>query len=280
MKKLKTLLFASVPLWASIGIQLIIIYYMLFLAAIFLFGIAPAITGESHGVNDLIILASDMNFNAVASISFSVCCIAMFGIWYHYRCGGTFQVNIKKQFHPLEISGIILLIPGTQFFSSLFIGFISTIFPSWLEEYEELMEIAGMTGDIPLLMMIYSVLLAPISEELIFRGVALRIAKRAFPFRIANIIQALFFGIFHQNMLQGCYTFVIGLVLGYVCEKGGTIYHAVFFHFLFNLWGTTAADWLLVEDMMLQGMIILFGTLICLPVGFMLFRKGAAAKCG
>lgn len=278
MKKLKTLCFSSVPFFLSIGLQFVAAYYLLFIAAIFLFGIAPAIQGSYYDINDLMELTTNMDFNTVLSIVFSVSSIAVFGIWYYKSCGGNFKINIKKSFHKYEILGIILLIPGTQFMSSIITSLISVAFPSWLEDYMELMENAGLSDDISLLMMIYSVLLAPISEELVFRGVTYRIARRAFPFWIANIIQALLFGIFHMNPLQGCYTFILGLVLGYICEKGGTIYHVILFHFLFNLWGTTASEWLMVDNEIVQGLIVIFGTIIGMVGGLVLFNKGNQMK--
>lgn len=278
MKKIKTLLFSSVPFLLALGLQFVAVYYLLFIAAIFLFGIAPSATGTTYNIDDLMALASNMDFNTVISIIFSVFCIALFAIWYYRSCSGNFKLNIKKDFHGFEILGIILLVPGTQFMSSIVTGMISMAFPSWLEDYMELIENAGLSGEVSLLMMIYSVCLAPISEELIFRGVTLRIARRTFPFWIANFIQALLFGIFHMNPLQGCYTFILGLFMGYICEKGGTLYHAIFFHFLFNLWGTTASEWLLVGDETTQGLIIIVGTIVGLSGGFYFFHKGNKSK--
>ena len=278
MKKFKTLLFSTVPFLVSLGIQYAVVFYIMFIAAIFMFGIAPALTGNAYNYNDFMALAANMDFNTIVMIVFSLCSSIVFGIWYSKRCGGTFHLDIKKQVHPLEVLGIVFLIPGTQYLSSLVAGIVSTIFPSWLEAYEELLETAGLSGDISVIMMIYSVLLAPIGEELVFRGVTLGIAQRAFPFWIANIIQAVLFGAFHMNMLQGCYTFVIGLVLGYIYHKGGSIYHVIFYHFLFNLWGTTAAEWLIVEDPALQGFIIMACTVFGLGFGFFFFNKGNAQK--
>lgn len=278
MKRIKTLLFSSVPFFLAIGIQFIAVYYLLFIACMFLFGIAPAINGTTYSFDDFFALASNMDFNTVVSIVFSVTCLAVFGIWYYKDFGGTFKVDVKKNFHPYELFGIALLVPGTQFMSSIVTGMISMAFPSWLEDYMELMESAGLSEDVSLLMMLYSVCLAPISEELIFRGVTYRIARRAFPFWIANFIQALLFGIFHMNPLQGCYTFILGLFMGYICEKGGSLYHAIFFHFLFNLWGTTASEWLLAGDEATQGLIIMVGTIVGLSGGLYFFKKGNNAK--
>lgn len=274
MKKIKTLLFSTVPLLLGIGIQYAVCIYLMILSAIFIFAAGPLITHTSYSYYDLMNLWSDLNFNAIIMIVFSVTCVITFGIWYYKSCGGNFLPNVKRTFHPLQFAGIILLIPGTQFFSSILISIVSSIFPSWLEAYEQLMESAGMSGDIPILMMIYSVCLAPIGEELIFRGVTMRLARRAFPFWAANLIQAVLFGVFHMNMIQGIYAAALGLFLGYVCEKGGSIYFAIIFHFLFNLWGTTASEWLNFEDPAITGLIIILGAVIGLTGGLLLFHKG------
>ena len=134
-----------------------------------------------------------------------------------------------------------------------------------------------MGTEISIFMLIYSVCLAPFSEELIFRGVTMRIARRAFPFWFANILQAFLFGVFHMNMLQGCYAFALGLILGYICEKGGSIYYAIFFHLLYNLWGTNSS-WLSTLPEELLGSLILIGTFVLLPLGFVLFQHGIYKK--
>lgn len=274
MKKLGTFFFSAVPMIVGIGIQYAACMYLMLLSTVFILAIAPILTNTFYSYNDLMLVWSDLNFNAIIMIVFSVTSITVFGIWYYKSCGGNFLPDVKKTFHPLQFLGIVFLVPGTQFFSSILISIVSSIFPSWLEVYENLMESAGMGEDIPLLMMIYSVCLAPIGEELIFRGVTMRIARRAFPFWAANLIQAVLFGAFHMNMLQGIYAAVLGLFLGYVCEKGGSIYLSIFFHFLFNLWGTTASEWLTVEDPVLATLIVILGAIIGVAAGIILFTKG------
>ena len=148
-----------------------------------------------------------------------------------------------------------------------------------METYQEMLETAGLDGNITLIMFVYSVLMAPISEELIFRGVTLRIAQRALPFWPANILQAALFGLFHMNPLQGCYTFVIGLILGYIVHKGGSIYHVIVFHFLFNLWGTSAAQWMINLNPLLQGLIVCLSLILGLGLGFYCFHLGNRKKC-
>lgn len=276
MKKIKTFFFSFVPTICAFGIEYFIMFYFMILAAIFMFAVAPSITGHFTSSDDLMNLFYDTDFSTIAMIAFSVTCTTLFGIWYYKSCGGNYRLNVKKEFHPLQAVGIIIMVPATQFATSLLISVIYVVFPKWVEDYNALMEAAGVTEP-TLLMLIYSICLAPFSEELIFRGVTMRLARRAFPFWIANIIQAVLFGAFHMNMLQGCYAFVLGLILGYICERGGSIYYSIFFHFLFNLWGMTS-DWMNSMDQMLLGTIILLGAFILLPVGTVIFNLGNSKK--
>lgn len=64
-------------------------------------------------------------------------------------------------------------------------------------------------------MFLYVGLGAPISEEILFRGVLLR-SMEPYGKRFAIITSALLFGLFHGNLSQAPFAFLVGLVLGYV----------------------------------------------------------------
>ncbi|MDF2611817.1 MAG: amino terminal protease family [Lachnospiraceae bacterium] len=57
------------------------------------------------------------------------------------------------------------------------------------------------------------------------------------PFVAANVMQALLFGIFHFNLIQGIYGFVIGLFLGLIYKKTKSILGAIILHMVVNLSG-------------------------------------------
>ena len=86
----------------------------------------------------------------------------------------------------------------------------------------------------PWLTYCYVLLIGPISEELIFRGAILDRLYLAFPFWTANLLQALLFGIYHMNLVQGIYAFVLGAVLGLVRVSTGTISASIGTHIIFN----------------------------------------------
>lgn len=82
-------------------------------------------------------------------------------------------------------------------------------------------------------MFLYASILAPVSEELIFRGYILQ-TLRPYGKKFAIVLSAFLFGIFHGNLLQTPYAFLMGLVLGYVTVE----YHigwAVALHVFNNL---------------------------------------------
>ena len=51
---------------------------------------------------------------------------------------------------------------------------------------------------------------------------------------IAIVVSALFFGLFHLNVVQGLYAFIIGLLLAYVYEKYKSIWAPILFHVAAN----------------------------------------------
>jgi hypothetical protein len=127
-------------------------------------------------------------------------------------------------------------------------------------------------------MLVYSVLLAPVSEELIFRGVTLSHAKKFLPFWMANLFQAFLFGVFHMNMLQGTYAFCLGLFLGYLCEKGGNIYHSILLHMLFNFFGTVLNEYLTIGDTLFSIIFwFVFAIAMCVG-GIAVFDAGTARR--
>ena len=76
--------------------------------------------------------------------------------------------------------------------------------------------------------------LAPMFEEIMYRGIILSEFSSSFPFFFANLFQALLFGIMHFNPIQSLYAAVIGFALGYVYKLSGTIYLTMLIHILFN----------------------------------------------
>lgn len=78
-------------------------------------------------------------------------------------------------------------------------------------------EAAGSTST-TISMFLYSSILGPIAEEIIFRGFVMRGLERHGK-KFAIIVSALLFGAYHGNLIQGLFAFAVGLVLGYVAME-------------------------------------------------------------
>ena len=82
---------------------------------------------------------------------------------------------------------------------------------------------------------IKTVIIAPISEEVIFREWIYNFLKKRTKFY--NIIQAFLFALFHFILVQSIYAFISGIFLGNVKRKTDSLEVVIFCHFFFNLIG-------------------------------------------
>lgn len=174
----------------------------------------------------------------------------------------------------------VLMGYGMQIVTTLIMVLVNVLLPSVMEEYNTLVDGSGITT-YGLMWVISTLVLPPLVEEAGFRGLGLTYLERAgVPFAAANIVQALAFGIFHMNLTQGIYTFVLGLALGYVTHRSGSIAPAMLMHLVYNLMGTLGSD-LIYSYLPAPFLILLITNVIALVYAFRLLRperrRGAAA---
>lgn len=180
------------------------------------------------------------NSSSMGILLYHIVGVLFFGLWYRF--------SFKKP-RPSLKSGIqnmtgkaVLLAVGCGvcmcFFANATLIVETYLAPSIVETYMELAEAAGLGVDV--LAIIATILLAPIGEEFLCRGLIFKYAKKGLgSFWAANILQAFLFGCIHGNWVQGIYAFFIGLVLGYLVEKYHTLLPAMILHFVLNLSSST-----------------------------------------
>lgn len=111
-------------------------------------------------------------------------------------------------------------------------------------------------------MYVYVCLLAPVMEEMLFRGVLLRCAV-PYGKRFAIFATAAVFGIYHSSLTQSPFAFALGCVLGFVAVEYSLIW-SVLLHIFNNLvisdWLPRLSEWLLGElaDLMVWGTVAVF----------------------
>ncbi len=88
---------------------------------------------------------------------------------------------------------------------------------------------------------VYTLILAPITEELAFRGAALSRLRNSFGGYSAALMSAALFAAYHMSLAQFPYTFVLGFCLAIVAQRSGSLIPCIVLHALNNLLTLAAA---------------------------------------
>jgi membrane protease YdiL (CAAX protease family) len=83
-----------------------------------------------------------------------------------------------------------------------------------------------------------AVILIPIFEEIFFRGIIFNELRNRINPTASIIISSLIFALFHGNILQGIYTFMLGVLLSLVYTWTRSIWSIITMHITYNFLGT------------------------------------------
>lgn len=225
---------------------------------------------------------ASIDFSANLILLRGVVGIVLFVIWYKHlkeksqsENEGKVEVDLQKRSKLLVIPAIILIALGFQFAGGILVQFLTQAFPSWLLAYTNTLNSIGLsvTGsniEAPMRILIYTVLVAPIMEEVIFRGVSLRYAQNAMSPMAANIVCAITFASYHGNMLQGVYTFVFALILGFVMIKTNDLRIVIAIHIVFNTVSAFLAEYIYLGENPFATFAIMFTSMAAIYLGCVL----------
>ena len=117
---------------------------------------------------------------------------------------------------------------------------------------------------------------APIVEEVIFRGLTMTRLSQVMPGWLAVLVSAAVFGLCHGEMVWFCYTFVVGAFFAFIDLRAGSILPSVLGHIMFNAIGQVMTFVPRTEEgtEILIALGVLFLAAIVLPI---FDRKGIAA---
>lgn len=85
---------------------------------------------------------------------------------------------------------------------------------------------------------ILTCLISPISEEILYRGFVFGYLRKNYNLKFSIFTQALIFSIFHFDIIQSMYTFILGIILGIIYTYTNSLIGSILMHMLFNIFGT------------------------------------------
>lgn len=234
-----------VALLAAVAVQIVCSVVVMILYSVVV-GVRAGMQAASQGldVNELTadIMSNLGDMMGIILIVGGILLLIVFVPWYYFGCGRPKITgeSMKRTFSPRALLMVLAIAVGLNYGISCLLQLVYVEAPQLLEDYMELMESSGL--GVNFWANAAAVILAPLGEELIFRGVAFFYACKAVSgmknpraaFWIANCTQALLFGIYHMNLVQGLYAFFIGLALGYLRQKYNSLLPGMLAHLIFN----------------------------------------------
>ena len=166
--------------------------------------------------------------------------LIIFGSWYLFTNIRSIK-DISGSVKKTRLKFLLLLIPAgylIQLATTMILRGLVSINPDAFAKY--LLKDGFFTGGTDIMVMLTVTFISPLVEEIMFRGLSMKYAEKAFDhltdkaYIIAVILQAVYFGIFHLNMVQGIYAFIVGIVLGIIAKKTGSLFPGILLHSVIN----------------------------------------------
>ena len=146
------------------------------------------------------------------------------------------------------------------------------------------LDVVFTSSESPWPLFIIVVIVAPVMEEYVFRYLPYRKLGGYDP-RLYVLWTSIAFGLFHMDLVQSMYTMAVGLVLGVIMIKTGSLLYVIGLHMIFNLVGAWGFGGLILRSGS-EGAVLLYGLfhLLLLVAGVIfgvkLFRRGFFSFAG
>ena len=179
---------------------------------------------------------------------------------------------------PITYILVLMMMIGMMLISEFLTSFIPTtgpVFGGLYEFFSKQMESIALDG---FLLVIMVAVLAPIFEEILFRGIILKgMLNRGVEPMKAIIFSSLIFGIIHGNPWQFLGAFLLGLVLGFVYYKTRSLLLPILLHAFNNFFAAMMLIYIKKEsiaEVFQTKEIYLFGIgILIFSIGYYLFMK-------
>lgn len=180
-----------------------------------------------------ILLSQQRNIIAALMPHFAIFCISVYFIYEK-----SFSYTLKKLGIPGNIKdnlkywlfGFISVIVFT-----ILLGLILSHYAGVVQDSNKVHE---KIKEFPIYLLVFAIFLAPISEELFFRGLLTNFSSKYLPDLVDLVPQAVLFGILHfayGSKLEIFATFVIGLIFGYIYKRSKSLMPSILIHATYNL---------------------------------------------
>lgn len=134
-------------------------------------------------------------------------------------------------------SAAFSLMLGCSSYIVLFYAIALIPFPdAWFESYLE--QSSVLSGGNLWIQILATVVMAPILEEIVFRGLIYTRLRNCMPKLLAAVLTSALFGVMHGTIVWFFYTFILALLMTFIFEKTESLLGNMLLHAAFNACGT------------------------------------------
>ena len=218
------------PTWGDM-LAVVGIYLLATVATSIVTAIVAAVSGGAES------LAERMSSGPMSALSYGLSmALTIVGVLIYRKLrrgeGRVFRLSLRG-FNPMLIlwGFVLVLITG------IVIEPVLNLFP---ESFLELLNNMGANGGWSVLML---AILAPVLEEILFRGILLEAVREKYSSGRAIVVSALMFGVIHIIPQQVVNAFVIGLILGFIYVRTDSLWPVIIIHALNNAMAYVIMQW-------------------------------------
>ncbi len=130
------------------------------------------------------------------------------------------------------VIAVVLMALGTHYVMIIAAQFAEFVLPqSSIDGYEEVIRLAGVDSVFGMLLAVF---VAPINEELFFRGLVYRKMREAWSVRASIIVAGVLFALLHLIPYQVIYALPAGILLSWIMSRYDSVLPGILTHILVN----------------------------------------------
>lgn len=181
-----------------------------------------------------------------------------------FKNGGLRGMFAKSNLPTRQVAAAIPMMYAVTIVINLIATVVNIIASGSLEQVTEKNPFLNLpTGTLGIVLnYLWMVLVAPVFEEVLFRGGLLGTLKKHGNW-FAVIVSALLFGLAHVNISQMLYATALGVMLGIMYVRAGSVVPCIITHICINFFGITIATFYGAENM---GVLAILGLLVVAAV--------------
>lgn len=189
-----------------------------------------------EGISDLVELNRRFGESGLGIMSTGISCLILSLFFYKSIKNDVAKENCGQYYglHKIDSKNLLLVILSASVLAILVNIIINALLANTVFDDYASKEKILFSGLFSMRLLVLG-MLVPICEELLFRGLVFERVTILFSPKVAIVITAFLFGLYHLSIIQFVYATIMGFFMGYVYERNKNLLAPIIFHATANI---------------------------------------------